>query len=112
MQEIDYLLRLNAEGVLTFAGNHAVVAQVREWLDTPRGQVWGKPYWGNLLSQFKHMPINDDTASSMEAFILLTIGEDLPNARIDGIRIYPTALDLYRIILEVGGTVINEELAL
>lgn len=112
MHEIDYLLRLDAEGVITFGGDYAIVAQVREWLDTPRGQIWGKPDWGNLLSQFKHLPINNDTASSMEAFILLTLGDDIPNAMIEGIRIHPTALDLYRIVLEVGGTVINEELAL
>ena len=112
MHEIDYLLRLNPEGVLTFDGGLAIVSQVREWLDTPKGQVWGRPHWGNLLSQFKHMPINNDTASSMEAFILLTIGDDIPNARIDGIRIYPTASDAYRIILEIGGAVINEALAL
>lgn len=112
MNEIDYLLRIDPVGVITFTGRESIVAQIREWIDTPKGEVWGRPAWGNLLSQFKHLPINDYTAASIESFILLTINEDIPNIAIDAIRVIPMTNDSYKIIVEVLGSIIEESLNL
>ncbi|WP_318491899.1 hypothetical protein [Photobacterium leiognathi] len=103
MNEIDYLLRINEEGVITFSGGYAQVSIVREWLDTPRGTVWGKPDWGNMLAQYKHLPIDIDTAASMQAHIARSLAYDLPQIQLDGIRILPMASDAYKIIFNING---------
>lgn len=112
MNEIDYLMRLDQGGVIEFGGNDGAIAQIREWLDTPQGQVWGKPQWGNLLSQFKHEPMDEITEVAMENTIMLTIKSDLPRIDIGGIRVKCLDIDAYKITIMANGEIFNGDLTL
>ena len=45
--EIDYLMQMDESGVIVHEGEAAAINNVTEWMDTPRGQVFGNPAWGN-----------------------------------------------------------------
>lgn len=109
MAEIDFLMAIDAEGVKSYSGVAACAEQLREWLATPVGSVWGKPDWGNKLSQFKHMPISDDTAAMIEAYLIMAMAKDLPNLQTDGIRVIPITVDLYKINIDVKNNRISQE---
>ena len=97
--EVDYLMALDESGVITYAGNEALANNVAEWLNTPRGHVYGRPGWGNELALFKHEPPTEDTAVAMENSILIGMQRDLPNLQVTGILCSPDAqeTDLYRV---------------
>lgn len=99
-QEIDYLLNLNIDGVNTYGEDQAVAVRVAEWLDTPQGEVWGAPQWGNKLKQYKHLPICDDTAAAIENSILMNLPVDVPSAVITHISVRPHEVDTY--LIQVG----------
>lgn len=97
--EVDYLMALDESGVITYSGDEAVANNVSEWLNTPRGHVYGRPQWGNELALFKHEPPNDDTAVALENSILLGMQVDLPQLQVSGIRCVPDPVepDIYRV---------------
>ncbi|NYU10909.1 hypothetical protein A8O28_16935 [Enterobacteriaceae bacterium CCUG 67584] len=97
--EVDYLMRLDESGVITCSGDDAVANDVGEWLDTPRGHIYGRPEWGNLLALFKHQPPNEDTSVALENSILLGMQTDLTHLLVSGIRCIPDSSepDLYRV---------------
>ncbi|MCS0376586.1 hypothetical protein [Vibrio diabolicus] len=104
-QEIDYLLRVDIDGVKVTDEKHAIVARVSEWLDTPEGQVWGAPKWGNRLGVYKHEPINETTAAAIENSILLTLPIDVKDAVVQGIAVEPSVngIDAYKLTIVVNG---------
>ncbi len=85
--EIHYLLRANIDGVETYSGHDGVMAQVAEWLDTPKGQVWGNPRWGNEYGQFKHNPMGESTAAAMENSTVTKLPEDIPNIPLESVLV-------------------------
>ena len=99
-QEIDYLLKVTIDGVTTYAEDQAVAVRVEEWLDTPQGEIWGAPQWGNRLKQYKHLPICDDTAAAIENSILMKLPVDVPSAVITHISAKPQGVDTY--LIQVG----------
>ncbi len=101
-QELSYKLDADRDGVTTFDSGKAVVARVAEWLDTPQGQVWGAPDWGNPLQQYKHLPMNNTVAGAMELSIANKLPEDLPDVAINAILVEPLNIDQWRIAISVG----------
>lgn len=97
--EVDYLMGLDESGVVLYNGNDAMSNNVMEWLDTPKGHIYGRPSWGNELALFKHEPPNDDTAVAMENSILIGMQIDLPDIQVTGILCEPDTaeLDKYRV---------------
>lgn len=97
--EIDYLMRLDESGVMSYSGDEAAANTVEEWLRTPKGHVYGRPEWGNELALFKHEPPNEDTAVALENSILLGMIPDMPHLQIRGILCEPDNenIDVYRV---------------
>lgn len=93
--EINHLLALDG-GELQIHDADAVLEKVNFWLDTPAGQVWGRPEWGNRYAQFKHEPLGKDASSLEVAMENITIGDierDLPGVRVIGISISRLEID-------------------
>lgn len=101
-QEIDYLMGTTMEGVKTYDENSAAIARVAEWLDTPTGQVWGSPLWGNNLTQYRHEPMNGDTAAAMENSIALKLPSDLPDIAISRVLCDPVNADTWKIKIYIS----------
>lgn len=110
--EIDFLMGIEGTGVITHEGGSAMANCIREWLSTPKGSVWGAPWWGNNLSQYRHDPLDDDTASSIENSILLSIPQDIPGIQILRIGVEPVEKDVWKITIVTKEEVIKEGLYL
>lgn len=82
MEELSHLLQINSNGLATFEGVAAYGEQVRFWMNTPQGQIWGRPSWGNPFVDFKFMDVTEDSCIEMELKILSAIKRDLPDVPI------------------------------
>ncbi|CAH0543058.1 hypothetical protein [Vibrio marisflavi] len=102
-QEINYKLKATADGVETHDDVVSVIARVAEWLDTPEGEVWGSPAWGNNLAQFRHEPQSDTVAAAMENVIANKLPKDLSDVSISGIAITPNTIGGWVIELAISG---------
>ncbi|QFT40120.1 MULTISPECIES: hypothetical protein [unclassified Vibrio] len=102
-QEIDYLLGVDINGVKVSDESESIPMRVAEWLDTPQGQIWGAPHWGNRLMPYKHEPINSDTAAAMENSIVMSLPVDVKGAVITEILIEPKDFDMYHIVIGLLG---------
>jgi phage baseplate assembly protein W len=103
-REIDYLMGFSESGVITHSDANAQVNNVLEWLNTPRGSIYGRPDWGNELAQFKHEPSESTaTAMSIEFNIISTLTRDLPNIILTSIYCEPSQEepDLYVVRLGI-----------
>lgn len=102
MAEINHLMALDA-GELTvhLSDDQAQIAQINMWLDTPKGQYWGNPSWGNRFAMFKHEPVGDaDTFSAMfENLLLLDIRQDLPLITVHSIGVQRIDFDRVELTL-------------
>lgn len=85
--EIDYLLKAEFDGVVTYSGKAAKLIQIAEWLDTPKGQIWGSPSWGHELIQYRHAPMGDNTAASMENSIAAKLPQDISNMTLSSVKV-------------------------
>lgn len=109
-KEIHHLLTMGIDGVVEFDDSQAVLARVLEWLDTPIGQVWGAPHWGHNLTQYKHDPINVNTAVAIESSIVSKLPVDVSGVSINGISVTPANNDIDTFLIKIGinGTVITK----
>lgn len=104
IHELDYLLTLGQSGVEQFAGGEAEVNQVKEWLATPNGAVYGMPSFGHDLKEFLHQP-NSSSVDEVEAEIIIVNGlnRDLPHLSIHSISVRPHKIEpdksMVRIVL-------------
>lgn len=104
MNEIDCLLRIDADGLILCLGrNKALPAKLEEWLRTPEGSIYGLPEWGNPLADFKHEPTNQYVAVFIENRLVSKIRTDLSEIQLSGIRcnLATDAKDLYLISFEM-----------
>lgn len=112
MNEVDYLLNLNESGVVVYDNYSAAINNVKEWLDTPEGSVWGRPYWGNNLDQFKHEDTNSKiTAVQIEFSILQGLARDLPFLQISSIwcEPHPEIIDRYLVTIGLNDGIVEKE---
>lgn len=109
--EIDFLLELGPSGVVVVDGDDASLEQLREWLNTPEGSVFGRPGWGHPLEQYRHEPPSTSTARAIENSILIKLVVDLPDQVISRILCEPAGKDTYYIGLATPRAVlqINEQ---
>lgn len=102
MAEINHLMALDA-GELTvhLSDDEAQIAQINLWLDTPKGEYWGRPEWGNRFAMFKHEPIGDAEtfSATFENLLLLDIRQDLPFISVQSIGVRRLNFDLVELIL-------------
>lgn len=101
--EIYYKLSATIDGVVSYSGSDAKLSEVAEWLDTPKGEISGAPHWGNDLSQYRHMPMNGDTAAAIENHIALELPADVPDVSLSSIRVDPVTIDRWDIKIYLMG---------
>lgn len=78
IETVDYLMNLSEQGVEVHSGANVILNDLTEWLDTPKGEIFGRPSWGHELNKFKHETMNDDLANSVENSIFNNLLRDLP----------------------------------
>lgn len=112
-REVSYLMDLNESGVITYDNRHADLNNLAEWLDTPRGSIYGVPEWGNELANFKHEPTGSmAVAIAIEFSVIKGVMRDLPNIVIDSIYCEPSKenMDLYLVRVGLGGDFLEKDL--
>lgn len=111
MKEIDHLMTLETNGLKEYGGElQSKASQLREWLDTPVGSVYGRPSWGCILHQFKHQPMDSIREQvNVECRLLQKLSQDLPNLRITGISYVPRTIDWAQLIIKLPEGTINTE---
>lgn len=102
-EEIDYLLTATIDGVQTFSDDNAALSRVAEWLDTPKGQVWGSPKWGHELTQYRHYPLNGATAAAMENSVSAKLPQDIANLTLSSVKVEPDGVDKWVITIGIQG---------
>lgn len=114
MREIDYLMEMNESGVIVHDDDKSQINQLKEWLDTPQGSIWGNPTWGNTCADFTHEPTHSSlTAVNIEFALLDGIERDLPHIQISDIwcEPHPEEIDRYQITIGTPqGTITNKVL--
>lgn len=99
--DIDYLMSLDESGVIVYDDAEAIANNIKEWMDTPKGHVYGNPAWGNNFSAFKHEPHNETTAISIESMILVGLPRDIPSVQIHSIWCEPDATEIDKYTVEI-----------
>jgi hypothetical protein len=102
--EIDYLMQLNESGVIVHEGDAATINNVTEWMDTPRGHVYGNPGWGNSFIQFRHEPPSEAVEIGIENMIVTDLQRDVAGVVVKGIRCSASSknLDVYNVIIDTN----------
>lgn len=77
--EISHLLEMNEGGLVTFGRSESEGEQIRFWLSTPQGEVWGNPAWGNPYIDFKHESLDENLEVEIEFEFLSSLSRDLPH---------------------------------
>lgn len=106
------MLNIDAGGVVEKHDAAANIEILKEWLYTPVTTRYGNPAWGNNLSMYKHEPLCNDTARSIENAILLKLPIDCPNLPVSEIRCDPTEKDMYRIFILTAFGAIDEAMSI
>lgn len=110
--EIDPLLALELSGVKTYSSQEeAWAARLYEWLNTPVGEVYGNPSWGNILPEFKHEPTNLPYIQiEIELRLMDKLVIDLPDVPVRGLSVKEgEAMDMLKIAIQIHSTVITQE---
>lgn len=110
--EIDPLLALELSGVKTYSSQEeAWAARLYEWLNTPVGEVYGNPSWGNILPEFKHEPTNQTHIQiAIESRLLVKLNVDIPDVPVRGISVREgSEMDMLKIAIQIHSTVITQE---
>lgn len=112
--EINYKMTAAIDGVETHEGDAALIARVSEWLDTPQGSIWGAPHWGNRLIQYKHLPMNSDTAAAIQNSIADKLPQDMGDVAVSAVAVTAVEPDLWKIQLKLSGVagIVDREVSL
>lgn len=99
-ETIDYLMTLNDQGVVVHKQSDVISNDLTEWMDTPRGTVFGAPSWGHDLNRFKHEVMNEDLAVSVENSVARGLLRDLPVlSSVSSVSVSATNFDQYQIVI-------------
>lgn len=99
-ETIDYLMTLNDQGVVVHKQSDVILNDLTEWMDTPRGVVFGNPSWGHDLNRFKHEVMNEDLAVSVENSVARGMLRDLPAlSSVSSVSVSATKFDQYQIVI-------------
>jgi len=111
--EINYLMSLDESGVVMFDDEgEAMANNIQEWMDTPRGQVYGNPDWGHDFNSFRHEPHNETTAIGLENMILNGLPRDVQGVKIYSILCNPdtSVMDQYNVNIVTNAGAISTQL--
>ncbi|EIM1710161.1 hypothetical protein JFQ88_004055 [Aeromonas dhakensis] len=102
--EIDYLMAMDESGVIVHEGESAILNNVAEWMDTPRGHVYGNPAWGNRFAAFKHSPPSEAVEIGIENMVVTDLPRDVVGVVVRGVRCAPspTQIDMYHVQIDTN----------
>lgn len=102
--EIDYLMQMDESGVIVHEGEAAAINNVTEWMDTPRGQVFGNPAWGNGFAAFRHAPPSEAVEIGIENMIVTDLPRDVVGVVVRGVRCSasPSQVDIYHVQIDTN----------
>lgn len=111
MAEIDHLLSLEDGELVTYTENPEL-EKVSMWLNTPKGEYWGRPEWGNRLNSYKHEPVSASLEVEMENVIILDLERDLPSVQVLGISISALDVDQFTISVNTNYGIVEQPLSI
>ena len=97
MQEYDYLMNTDSQGIAIAKDGQALNNNIAEWLSTPEHTVANNPSWGNNLKPYLFEPEGTETAILVEMAILSKMPKDIKGLRLAGIRVTFTEIDLMNV---------------
>lgn len=102
--EIDYLIQMNESGVIVHEGEAAAINNVTEWMDTPQGQVYGNPPWGNRFAAFRHSPPSEAVEIGIENMIVTDLPRDVVGVVVKGVRCSASQseIDIYHVQIDTN----------
>lgn len=101
LQTVNYLMALDEQGVVVHSDADVLIDSITEWIDTPRGSVFGNPSWGNELHKFKHEAMNEDLAVSVENSISRGLIRDLGGiASVVYVDVNVSEFDRYQVVMK------------
>lgn len=106
--EIDHNLSLE-DGELKIHSENPLLAKVDFWLDTPKGQYWGRARWGHRYNQFRHEPLSVSTEVAMENMTIADLEVDIPQIVVTGISIQILGKDQFQITINTNAGVIADK---
>lgn len=112
--EIDYLMRLNESGVIVHEGGDAAINNVTEWMDTPKGHVYGNPPWGNSFASFRHAPPSEAVEIGIENMIVTELPRDVVGVVVRGVRCSASSseIDIYNVQIDTNIGFISHSLTI
>jgi hypothetical protein len=110
MKEVDFLLDVNSLGVISHKDGDALMNNIREWVLTPVGDVYGMPSWGNQFHLFRHYPANEILEMQIEAHIVTKLPVDMPSIPINGIRVIAKGVDSVTVVIGTSLGVVEEKI--
>ncbi len=107
--EISHLLEIEDGELVVFDEQTSEGEQVRFWLNTPQGQVWGKPWWGHPYDEYRHEPLDENLQVLLSMKTLSAMRRDLPHISIQNIQVQKLDADTALIALFTKKRVLIEE---
>ncbi|MET4696652.1 hypothetical protein [Endozoicomonas lisbonensis] len=87
MNELDYLLGLDSQGIKTHSQAEALNNRIRDWFANPVGTIADQPEWGSNHQYFQFSAEGSDTEAMMEMTLIPKLRMDLKGISIRGVRV-------------------------
>ena len=87
MNELDYLLGLDSQGIKTHSQEEALNNRIRDWFANPVGTIADRPEWGSNHQDFQFSPEGSNTEAMMEMSLISKMRMDLKGISIRGVRV-------------------------
>ena len=99
MHELDHLLAVSREGLVTHTDGAALNNNIEEWFDNPEHTIADNPAWGHNLKPLLFEPPSDDLAVAIEMSIQEKLSRDVTGITIKAIRVDWPSIDSCRVVL-------------
>lgn len=110
--EIDYLLRINAEGIQHFDSVDGMNNRIMDWLSTPEGTVADAPAWGSPLRSIQFQPTSMHLEIELQMTVVQKIRYDVRDITVRGIDVSFPEKDLCRIVIFHNLGIFDESISL
>ena len=111
MNELDFKLGINSQGLEVHLEGSAANNNIQEWLDTPEGTVANNPSWGHNLKPYQFEPEDEATSICIEMSIIDKLPKDVQGLKISGIRVTFPEFDKCQVVIKHKYGQFNETVA-
>lgn len=112
MNEIDYNLDVETDGVIAHKDSEAIRNDIAEWIATPQGEIHGMPSWGNLFANYRHHPQGSVLEVALESHIVTKLPKDVPSAIISGVRFKSVSIDKLKVSILTPYGIVHQPVSL